>query len=105
MISVFETGYAAPLSFTWGQEVNQTVTCIPWEFCKLLQESSGQSPTVAMVLLYHVGDKDDTKNLVESAFYLQLRRAVSFSNTVVGHMTRKKISKKKKFSHKPSVSC
>lgn len=55
MISVFETGYAAPLSFTWGQEVNQTVTCIPWEFCRLLQESSGQSPTVAMVLLYHVG--------------------------------------------------
>lgn len=58
-ISILQTGYAAPLSVTWGQEVNQTITCIPWGSCGLLH--SGKSPTVAMVLLYHMRDKDDKK--------------------------------------------
>lgn len=95
MISVFQTGYAAPLSVTWGQEVNQTVTCLPWESCGLLQEISGKSPTVAMALLCHMRDKDGTKKQVESAFFSWLRRAVSFYTTVVGLMTRKKRTRKK----------
>lgn len=42
-----------------GQEINQIVTCKPREFCGLLQESGGKSPSVAMVLLYHIRDKGD----------------------------------------------
>lgn len=42
-----------------GQEVNQTVSCKLREFCGLLQESGGKSPSVAMVLLYHIRDKGD----------------------------------------------
>lgn len=63
----------------------------PVGFCRRAVESL--SPTVEMMLLYHMRDKDDTKNLVESAFFLWLRRAVSFSTTGVGHTTRKKITR------------
>lgn len=95
MISIFQTGCAAPLSVAWGPEANQTVTCISWESCGFLQESSGKSPSVATVLFYHMRDKDDTKSQVESGSFLQLRRAVSFYITVVGHMARKKITRKR----------
>lgn len=79
-----------------GQEVNQTVSCKLREFCGLLQENSGKSPSVTMVLLYHIRDKGDWyKKPVERAFFLRLRRAESFSITIVRHMTRKKISRKK----------
>lgn len=62
MISIFQTGCAAPLSVAWGPEANQTVTCISWESCGFLQESSGKSPSVATVLFYHMRDKDDMKS-------------------------------------------